>query len=161
MVDMALLQGTIASLRMAGDIAKGFLDLKTFNEVGGKVAELQSAILAAQGSAMEANAAQFAMIEEIRALKAEMASIKAWDAEKSRYKLQSVATGGVAYVLKESMSNSEPPHYICTSCYENGRKSILNQIANATGFTSYTCPVCKSQMPTGYRGQSTPIYAPD
>ncbi|MFI4939204.1 MAG: hypothetical protein ACHP7O_02480 [Burkholderiales bacterium] len=158
---MATIQGTISSLKLAGDIMKGMLDLKTFNEVSGKVAQLQSAILSAQSSAMEANSAQFSMIEEIRELKAEIARIKAWDTEKGRYKLQSVATGGVAYALKESMSNSEPPHYICTSCYENGRKSILNQIPDANGWTFFTCPSCKSKMPTGYRGDGEMKYAPD
>ena len=160
-MDMSLIQGTISGLKLAGDIAKGFLDLKTFNEVGGKVTELQSAILSAQSSAMEANAAQFAMIEEIRALKEEMTRIKAWETQKQRYKLVTPWSAGVAYALKQSMSNSEPPHLICTNCYESGRKSILNPLANSSGFVSYACPACKSQIPTGYRGSPAPEYAPD
>jgi len=160
-MDMALIQGTISSLRLAGEIAKDFLDLKTFNEVSGKVAELQSAILTAQSSAMEANAAQFSMIEEVRALKAELTRIKAWDTEKSRYKLFEPWKGSIAYALKGSMSNSEPPHYICTGCYENGRKSILNQTTNVHRDIFYSCPVCKSQVPTHCRGGVAAEYAPD
>lgn len=160
MVDMALIQGTISSLKLAGDLAKGMLDLKNFNDVSGKVAELQSAILSAQYSAIESNAAQFAMIEEIRALKEEIARIKAWDAEKSRYKLMTPWQGTLVYALKQSMSNGEPPHYICTNCYEVGRKSILNPKKMANSMKIYfACPVCKSEVPTDFNNPCAAVFA--
>ena len=67
-MDMSLIQGTISGLKIASDIAKSFLELKSISDVQGKVIELQSAILSAQSSALDANAAQSAMIDEIRAL---------------------------------------------------------------------------------------------
>ena len=158
-MDMSLIQGTISGLKVAGDIAKGLLELKSISDVQGKVIELQSAILSAQTSALSANADQSAMVEEIRALKEELARVKAWDTEKQRYKLVEPWSAGVAYALKESMSNSEPPHLLCTNCYESGRKSILNPINDSHAFVSYICPVCKSQIPTGYRGSPAPEYA--
>lgn len=160
MVDMHMIQGTIASLKFAGDVAKSLLELKTLGDVQGKVIELQSAILSAQGSALSANAEQSAMVEEIRKLKEEIASVKAWQSEKQRYKLTNQWDGGgVAYALKETMANGEPPHVICTKCYEDGRKSILNPSRNVRGFLDYVCPICSSQIPTGYRGGATPEYA--
>ncbi|MBI1174975.1 MAG: hypothetical protein GC139_06885 [Sideroxydans sp.] len=160
-MDMSLIQGTISGLKVAGDIAKGILELKSLSDVQGKVIELQSAILSAQSSALSANADQAAMVEEIRALKEEVARVKAWETQKQRYKLVRPWDAGVAYALKESMRNSEPPHLICTNCYESGRKSILNPLANSNGFVSYACPVCNSQIPTGYRGSPAPEYAQD
>lgn len=159
MVDLHMIQGTIASLKFAGDVAKSLLELKTLGDVQGKVIELQSAILSAQSSALSANAEQSAMVEEIRKLKEEIAKVKAWEAEKQRYKLTNPWSGGVAYALKESMANGEPPHVICTKCYEDGRKSILNPIPDARGFVSFGCPICKAQIPTGYRGGVKPEYA--
>lgn len=158
-MDLSLIQGTISGLKVAGDIAKGLLELKTLSEVQGKVIELQSAILSAQGNALSANADQSAMVEEIRALKEEIARVKAWDTQKQRYKLVQPWSAGVAYALKESMSNSEPPHLICTNCYESGRKSILNPVEDSQKWVHYACPVCKAQIPTGYRGGVTPQYA--
>ena len=161
-MDISLIQGTISGLKAAGDIAKSLMNLKTISEVRGKVIELQSVILAAQGSALDANAKQSAMVDEIRTLKEEIARIKAWGTQKKRYKLTSQwEAGGVAYALKESMKESEPPHLICTKCYEDGRKSLLNPLTNSNGFVAYICPVCKSQIPTGFRGHPTPEYAPD
>jgi ribosomal protein L29 len=161
-MDISLIQSTISGLKLAGDIAKGFLELKSISEVQGKVVELQSAILSAQSSALSANSAQAAMVDEIRTLKEEIARIKAWETQKKRYKLTSQwKAGGIAYALKESMKESEPPHLICTKCYEDGRKSLLNPLADSNGFVAYVCPVCKSQIPTGWRGPPTLEYAPD
>lgn len=158
-MDMSLIQGTISGLKLAGDIAKGLLELKTMSEVQGKVIELQSAILSAQSSALSANADQAAMVEEIRALKEEIARVKAWEIQKERYKLHSPWEGSVVYALKQSMSNFEPPHWICTSCYENGRKSILNQTQGKDGWCLVTCPVCKSQVQSPWRSPSALEYA--
>jgi hypothetical protein len=167
-MDITLIQSTITGLKLAGDIAKSFLELKSVSDVQGKVIELQSAILSAQSSALAANANETAMVEEIRTLKEELTRVKAWETQKNRYKLvepwktdQSWNPGSVAYALKESMKESEPPHLICTKCYEDGRKSILNPIKPPDGRTAYACPVCKSQIPTGNK-YTIPLleYAP-
>ena len=102
-MDTGMIQGTIAGLKLAGDIAKGLLDLKSLTDVQGKVIELQSTILSAQSSALSANAAQSAMVDEIGALKEEIARIKAWESQKKRYQLERIwDNGAVAYALKES-----------------------------------------------------------
>lgn len=145
-MDITLIQNTISGLKLAGDIAKSFLDLKSISEIQGKVIELQSAILSAQSSALSANAAQTAMVEQIRTLKEEIARIKAWESEKKRYSLTSPWNGAVVYALKKSMSNSEPPHWICTNCYEDGRKSILNQFHKPSAFIEFICPECKATI---------------
>ncbi|OGR01126.1 MAG: hypothetical protein A2511_16395 [Deltaproteobacteria bacterium RIFOXYD12_FULL_50_9] len=146
-MDMSLIQGTVAGLKAASDIAKGFLELKSIADVQTKVIDLQSAILSAQSSALSANAEQSAMIEKIRALKEEITSIKKWEEEKKRYALVNPWSGFVTYALKKESSNSEPPHLICTKCYEDGRKSILNPKKNTSHALLY-CPVCKAEMHT-------------
>ena len=123
-MDLTLIQGTISGLKLAGDIAKGFLELKSIADVQGKVIELQSAILSAQSSALAANADQAAVVQEVRNLKEDIARMKAWEEQKQRYKLTSPWQGCVVYALKEKCSGAEPPHWICTKCYEDGVKSV-------------------------------------
>jgi hypothetical protein len=161
MIDMSLLQGTVTSLELAGDIAQGFLKLQSLAEVQGKVIDLQSAILAAQSSALEANAHQTAMVEEIRYLKEEIARIKAWEKEKQRYKLISPWEGTVLYALKKECSLSEPPHWICTKCYEDGRKSILNTYHKIEyAVFILVCPMCKAEYFAPHRSKPPiPQYA--
>jgi hypothetical protein len=158
---MGLIQSTVSGLKTAGDIAQSMLELKTLSEVQGKVIDLQRAILSAQSSALSANADQFAMVEKISTLKKEIADIKAWESEKERYKLVSPWEGAIAYAVKKSMCNSEPPHWICTKCYEDGRKSILNPDKNPKGFSLFACPVCSSKMLYQYMDVPDPEYAPE
>ncbi len=161
-MDMTLIQGAITSLKTASDIAVGLGKLNTLAQVQEKSVELGQIIVAAQSATLCAYADQAAMIEEVRALKKEIMRVKAWETQKQRYKLVSPwEAGGVAYALRESMAIGEPPHLICTNCYESGRKSILNPTSNATGLVSLACPICKSQIPTGYRGGVTLNYATD
>lgn len=155
-MDMSLIQGTITGLKTASDIAKGFLDLKNLSEVQGKVIELQAVILNTQSSAMAANSAQFAAVEEIRAIKEEVMSIKAWEAQKKRYKLVSPWQGTVLYALKESVSDSEPPHWICTHCYENGSKGFLNHKEESQSLFM-VCAKCKNKIQTPWSGGSVEL----
>ena len=160
-MDMSLIQGTITGLKTASDIAKGFLELKSIADVQGKVIELQSAILSAQSSALAANSDQAAMVEQIRTLKEEIASVKAWEGQKQRYKLANPWDGAVVYSLKQSMASGEPAHWICTSCYENGRKSILNPLKTKDNWFLLVCPVCNSQIQSPWRSAAHPEYAPE
>jgi len=159
-MDMTLIQGAITGLKTASDIAIGIGKLNTLAQVQEKSVELGQIIVAVQSATLNAYADQAAMIEEVRALKEEIVHVKAWEAQKQRYKLTSMwEGGGVAYALRESMASGEPPHLICTKCYEDGRKSILNPLPDSNGFVVFDYPICKSQIPTGYRGGVVPEYA--
>jgi hypothetical protein len=109
-MDMTLIQSTISGLKTAEDIANSLMELKSIFDVQAKVIKLQRTILSVQSSALSVNADQVSMVEEIRSLKEEFARIKAWETQKQRYKLVKLWSPGVAYTLKESMSDSEPPH---------------------------------------------------
>ncbi len=161
-MDMGLITGTITSLRFAGDIAKSFLSLQSMAEVQGKVIELQSAILSAQSNAMEANSQQLIMVEEIRTLQTQIESMKGWREEAKRYKLVGPwSNGTLVYALREKAKENEPAHYICTKCFEDGRKSLLNPLDDAKGWCIYRCPQCKSEVRNGYRNASSAEYAVD
>lgn len=153
---MTLIQGTVAGLKSAYEIAKGIAELKNMTDVQGRVIELQNTILDAQSAAMAANAEQFAAIEELRKLKGELQEIRGWEAERQRYKLRKPTqqSTGVVYALKKEQNHKdEPPHYICTTCYEAGRKSMLSltQLERG-GYFCWVCPVCKTSVSSGTRG---------
>ena len=56
-MDLAAIQAAITGLKMASDISRSILQMKTTAEVQGKVIELQSALLDAQNGALSATAA--------------------------------------------------------------------------------------------------------
>lgn len=162
MVDMTTIQGAVMSMKVAGDIAKGLFQLQASAEIKGQVIDLQNAILTAQQSALSAQSEQFTMIQRIHDLEEEIAHVKAWEKEKQRYKLVSApwGSGSVVYALKESCKGAESPHWICTKCYDDGRRTIL-QPHKKEGWISLVCSTCKSETHTGYRGIPNAQYATD
>jgi hypothetical protein len=107
-------------LKTAFDMAKGLKDISDATIRNGAVIELQEMILSAQQQ-------QSALIERVRELEKEVARFETWEAEKQRYELKEVPglNHVLAYTLKPEAQSSEPPHWICTNCYENRKRSIL------------------------------------
>jgi formate dehydrogenase maturation protein FdhE len=150
MIDIGSIQAAIGSLKTAGDIAKGLMDLKTTTEIQSKVIELQREILSAQSSAISAQDAQSALLQEKRALEAKMAEMEAWEDEAKRYELTSYGGQTFAYALKEGMEKGEPFHSICPTCYQKRTKSILQlHGTDAFGRKKMYCPVCQKMYPLG------------
>jgi rubrerythrin len=149
MIDGASIAATIGSLKTAADIAKGFLSLKETAAVQGKVIELQGHILAAQSSALAGQSDQLSLLEEIRALKAKMAELEAWNTEKKRYELKNVGYSALVYTLKEEERGSTPPHWICANCYEGGHAAIIQYVMVPKQGNVWTCPSCKNTIEPG------------
>jgi hypothetical protein len=113
-----------------------------------KSIELQGVVLDAFEKAIEAREAYGAQAERIRALETELADLKAWGAEKLRYEMKEVCLGATAYVLKADARGSEPIHWLCARCYQDGKKSLLQRgdkySDNAGRMKGWECPVCKT-----------------
>jgi Zn finger protein HypA/HybF involved in hydrogenase expression len=145
-MDMGSIAATISGLKNIGEIVNSILDAKASNAINAAVSEVQSHLMSVQREALTANSEQFAMIEEIRNLKEKIAEMEAWGTEKQRYYLKSPWPGTVVYALRESLSNGEPPHWICTNCYNDGMKSILTQQQDGNAVVSFLCPKCKTSF---------------
>lgn len=159
-MDMALLQGAITGLKSAADIAVGISNLNTMVEVKAKAIELQQAILSAQANALSAQSEQFSLIQTIRDLEKEIAEMKAWETQKQRYKLVSPWEGTLVYALKKECSESEPPHWICTKCYEDGRKGFLSS-QEISHDLILICNKCNGKLQTPWSGGSIPFKFAD
>ena len=83
-------------------------------------------------------------------VEAELAKLKANVIERGRYQLAKLGTAGdfFAYRLRPATElveqQDETPHFVCQSCFEGGRKVVL-QIDSSNA----SCPVCKTQLPIG------------
>src|SRR5208282_5591088 len=103
---------------------------------------LQEKLLAAQ-------AAQSDLIERLRELEQQVADFEKWDAEKEKYELKSVAGGAFARMLKPEARRTEPPHWLCTRCYENRKASIMQLLARMSDIAAYKCPECSNTFRIG------------
>jgi hypothetical protein len=125
MVDMTAIGVVANSLNAAVNITKAMIDLRDWSTVQSKVIELQRTILEAQGGMFAANEERSALIQRVRDLEKEVTELKAWNTEKENYELKSVYIGAFAYLPKPNLANAEPPHWLCATCYQNGKKSLL------------------------------------
>lgn len=147
-IDIGSVAAMSTSLQTAGEILKAMVGLRDGVMMQGKIAELQTVILAAQSAALAANVSQFALLDRVRELEKEITDMKAWDAEKQKYELKEISAGVFAYVLKCETEPCGPQHWLCTTCYQYGRKSFLQfrSIPKTGREDIFGCDGCKSQV---------------
>ncbi|KQW73136.1 hypothetical protein ASE17_09305 [Phenylobacterium sp. Root77] len=144
---MALsIAAAIASLKTAGEIANGFLTLRDQAVIQSKVIELQSIILAAQQGAITAQSEQMELVDEIRALRAELDRLAAWSATADRYQLTDLGKGVFAYKPQAETLGSDPDHFACVQCFETGRRSVLQNLGRFNSRERLECQACKSAI---------------
>jgi hypothetical protein len=165
MIDMQSMSIAVSSVRAAGEIAVGMMSLKTTTEVQAKAIELNQKIIEAQHQLFAANATQSALAERIRDLESQLARLQVWDTQKRRYKLATPFPGCVVYALQKAMSDGEPAHYLCASCYQRGEKSILQgrtplqpKAGQGRAYAQYFCTVCKAEATTHWMNIEPPKY---
>lgn len=143
---VAEIAAAVTGIRSALDITKAMVGLRDAEAFRAKSIELQTVVLEALDKAIEARESYTAQADRIRALEAEMAQMKAWDAEKASYELKPIARGAVAYMLKRDKRGTEPPHWVCPTCFSKGEKSMLYFTgATVLRHMIYRCPGCDAK----------------
>jgi hypothetical protein len=160
MSEIALIAQAIASLQSAGQLAKALIGSRDQTMIDVKVIELRDNLIEAQSNVFQAQAQQTALIQRVYELEQELMRFKTWGEEKKRYQLVSILSGtATVYALKESCKGTEPPHYICAKCYQDGHCTHLQPQYDKTGFAILFCPTCKAEIHSRYRHLGVPQYA--
>lgn len=148
MPDVADFAAAIGSLKAAFEIAKTLVDARDAAVFRSKIGEFQREILAAQSSAISAQQAQATMLENVRQLKEEVAELKAWDAEKQKYKLTKLSPHAdvFGYTLKEQSDPLEPQHSLCATCFQDHIKSVLQVETRMPLAKVLVCPRCGTDL---------------
>jgi hypothetical protein len=133
----------LAGLKAAFDIAKGLKDISDATIRNTAVIELQAKILAAQEE-------QSALLQRVRDLEGEIKAFQQWEKEKQRYQLIELPPGVFVFELKPEMMQGEAPHKICQTCYQHGKKSILQQDEPTNGTHHLICNECETRLSVGY-----------
>jgi hypothetical protein len=92
------------------------------------------------------------LTERLRDLEKQVVAFEDWKAEKQRYEMKDFGGGTIAYSLKPEMANGEPPHRLCSACYQQGKKGILQPIGmNAYRQEGVRCADCGKEFALGQR----------
>ena len=161
MTDVGALLSLGTSLKTAADILTSLLDLsgraastpevtdELVEALRVKIREVEAELLEARRFALEAQADQFALTDRIRNLETQVMKHDDWAAERARYMLHEPAPGAFVYALKPGEEMGEPPHWACTRCMEQQRKSVL-QMQRPSELpmvrTQWLCPACDTAI---------------
>lgn len=149
MFDLIAIKGAVDGLKAARDIAKTAMGLRDATLFQDKVIELTDTIIAAQSSALDAQADQLTMAKRIEDLERQMIEMEKWDAEKERYDLNEVIPGIYAFALKEAERGSTPAHYMCANCFNEGHLAILQKETRMPYHTKFlNCHRCGLEVVT-------------
>lgn len=150
MVDISAIAGALSALKAANDIAQAMIGLRDTAAFQTKLIEFQAKIIEANNAAFAAQDERAALLQQIRDLEKQVADFKAWETEKQRYQLEQIWPGATAYALKAATSGTEPIHWLCARCYQDGKKAILQLGTKASDtagrIKSWECPICKSDI---------------
>ena len=135
------ISAAVASAKVALDIAKAAHGLSNYNELVAAVSEVNAKLVDATVVTLASLEKQSALTSRVSELEEKLRSVENWESQMQRYELYQFATRVFAYAYKESMQNSEPPHYICATCVSNGKKVILQPFGN-----NLKCNVCSISM---------------
>lgn len=139
--------GALTALKGASELIKNIIGVRDALMTQEQVFDLQRHIIAAQTSAIEAQAAQTALQDEIRDLRAAISRLEAWNVDAERYSLYQHPSGGFTYKLKEGADRGEPVHHLCSTCFERKIKSVLHQAQRNPGrCTALECHSCGSAI---------------
>ena len=157
MVGITEITAGLGSLKAAKDIVQGLNAAATEVTVNDVKIQLQGFILEAQQGLFAAQQNEAALAARINELEQETMRLKDWSAEREKYELKPIDTGSFAYMPKTGMDDSQPPHWLCTECFENGHKSILqfqkqyNNAGSGGAKSDYKCNKCKATLAVFYR----------
>lgn len=130
----------LGALKTAFDLARGIKDISDATARNLAIADLLDKLISAREN-------QQALLDEISALKAEIARFKDWEAEKQRYELKAIPGNAVAYMVKPSLRGEEPAHWLCPQCYANSKKGYFQPTgAMISRLTVYRCNGCQANI---------------
>ncbi len=160
MTDPVLLtSAALAAYNHASNIIKSLFELKTSTAIIEQLNVLNKELFAIHSSNLELQQQLSAAHTEIANLKKEITSFEAWDNQKNRYKLYSPWNGAIVYAITEANSGGEPPHWLCTKCFDERKRAFLNFRKAKDGYEEYFCH-CGYVVTSKHRGHIPVAYAP-
>ena len=149
MVDGENIEGYLESLKSISNVVRDLFSLVKVGEARVKIDEVNSKVLEAQQYAISAYSHQQALSKRVGDLEKELVDLKDFRREKQNYELQALGNTAFSYVYKPPMDPTEPVHWLCSTCCDQDRKSILqfqNRDILNSRLSVWKCHVCGSEI---------------
>lgn len=145
---LAIGQG-LNAVKTAVDLVRMVTGSTGRTKVGDDAIKLSEHILSIQKALLAANEEQTILVQTINDLEKKVAGVDKWEKEKARYELIALPPRIFVYSLRLDCAEGECSHKICQKCYQNGKKSLLNESAPVYGVYKLSCPECGTILGVG------------
>ena len=125
--DVMDLDTTLGLIKSCLDNVSAIKSLFTREQEPDEINLIQRQLVETSSQLIQIQKNQMALLQENAKLQQALKEKEQWENESKRYELYKARTGDLVYVLKQDEANNQPIHAICTQCYENGIKSILQR----------------------------------
>jgi hypothetical protein len=142
-VDISIIASTISSIKTSGEILKSLRELNKGVEVNEKIIALQTEILSLQGNFLQFQASYAELNQENQELKRKLIEKLEWEVEKTSYVLKNLEDDRFVY---EPITNGAVKHWLCVTCFEKRKKSILQKYNSGHTHDYYRCHECSYEM---------------
>lgn len=140
------ISAALTTIKVAKDLIRGISSLNADVAIKEKTVDLLGTIVDLQEHILSMQSKYGELLKSKSDLEEKLKQHEEWLITKSGYTLNEVATGVFVYCSKESKDATEPKHWLCASCFNNEKKSIL-QLSNYNGKGEYySCQRCEKDI---------------
>jgi len=132
----------VTSVRAAYDIAKGIGSLKVEVERNQAVSKILEILLSVQSDALSMQTKYQELLQSKDDLSKKLMEYEKWSETESQYELKEINPDVFVRSYKTSNQSQQPNHWLCTKCWEDKKKAILQK--HHTG--AYECQRCGSKI---------------
>jgi hypothetical protein len=137
----AEISAAMTSVKAALSIAKSANELANYNELVAAISEVNTKLMDATTVALASQEKQSTLSNRVAELENQLREIENWEGKIERYELHQFPTGTFAYSLKGDSESGEPHHYLCATCVNEKKPTILQPHG-----TYVSCPVCDKHI---------------
>jgi predicted enzyme involved in methoxymalonyl-ACP biosynthesis len=133
----------LAGIKTMTEFATLAAKSKKDSAVAEKAIELNAVIIDLQSAILSIQAQNQDLLQRNNELEQKIAEIENWNATAEQYTLTEIALGVFVYTNKKNDEGGEPSHWLCTNCYQDKKKSIIQRESSISSRAFYVCPNCK------------------
>lgn len=117
----------MSSLSTALNIGKTLVEIRDSAKLQEAVIQFNGAIIDAQSKIMASQEERTTLTRKVDELEKECMRLKNWEGEREKYSRKELSTGVFAYIENNHVGKLQNAHKYCCNCFDNYRKSTLQQ----------------------------------
>jgi hypothetical protein len=135
---MSEIYAFVTAVSHAVKIANAIIDTRDASKLGELKLEFTTALLDVAQKQLAVTEGYQATLDANKALKEQLAAYERWEQDSQRYERHDPEPGFVVYALKAEHAVGQKPHWLCATCFQDRKVSILHP--DSKGSHTWICP---------------------